>query len=70
MKYIMFQMNPTLKQFLREKRGKYLSILLNDNDRSLSVSRRFLRNLKERFTNHKRKHNVRLKAWHELNNKT
>ena len=47
-----------------KKRGKYIRSLPADDDRSLSVSRKFYNNLKENFLNHKRKHNVSLKLWH------
>ena len=42
------------------KRGKYLTSLLTDDDRSLGVSRKFSENFKENFTNYKRKHNAGL----------
>ena len=35
----------------------------------MSISRKISRNLKENFPNHKRKHNVSLKLWHEVNTK-
>ena len=57
---MMFGMNLTLKKFQRKKCGKYLCSLLNDDDRSLSVSMNVSKNIKENFPNHKRKHNVSL----------
>ena len=44
--------------------------MLTDDNRSLSVSRKFSKNLKENFPNHKRKNNVVFKLWHEVNTKT
>ena len=35
----------------------------------MSVSRNFSNNFKEKFPNHKRKHNMSLKLWHEVNTK-
>ena len=67
-KYMMFGKNLILKQFLK-KCGKYLSSLPTDDDRSLSVSKRFSKNLKEKFLNYKRKHIASLKLWHEVNTK-
>ena len=64
----MFVMNLTLKQF-QEKRGKYLSILLTGDDRILSASRKFSKNIIEKFPNHKRKYNVSPISWHEVNTK-
>ena len=43
--------------------------MLTGGDISLSVSRKFSDNLKENFLNHKQKHNVSLKLWHEVNTK-
>ena len=51
------------------KSGKYHNSLLTDDDKSLSVSRNFSNNFKEKFPNHKRKHNMSLKLWHEVNTK-
>ena len=64
----MFEMNLTLKQF-QEKHSKYLSSLLTDNDRSLSVQKTFQKIFKENFRNHKRKHNMSLNVWHKVNTK-
>ena len=47
----------------------YHSSFLTGDDISLSVSRNFSNNSKENLLNHKRKHNVSLKLWHELNTK-
>ena len=52
-----------------KKRGKYHNSLITDDDRSLIFSRRFSKNLKENFSNHKQKHNASLKLWHGLNTK-
>ena len=52
-----------------KKCGKYLSSFHTDDDRSLSVSRNFSKNIKENFLNQKRKHNVILNLWHEVNTK-
>ena len=51
------------------KRGKYHNSLLTDDDRSLSIPRKFSRNLKENFPNHIQKYNASLTLWHEVNNK-
>ena len=65
---MMFRMNLILKQFLG-KRGKYLSSFTSADDRSLSVSRKFYKTIKENFPKQKRKHNVSLNLWHEVNTK-
>ena len=65
---MMFGTNPKIK-LLNKKRGKYHNILLSDNDISLIVSGNFSENFKDKFMNHKRKHNVGLKFWHKLNTK-
>ena len=52
-----------------KKHGKYHNFLLTDNDRSLIISRKISRNLKESFPNHKQKHNLSIKLWHEVNTK-
>ena len=44
--------------------------MLTDDDRRLSVSRNFSKNLKGNFPNHKQEHNASLKLWHEVNTKT
>ena len=49
------------------KSGRYHNIFLTDDDRSLSISRNFSSILKENFPNHKRKHNLSITLWHELN---
>ena len=64
----MFGTNLILKQFL-EKRGEYLSNFLTEVDRSLSVSSRFSKTFKDKFTNHKHKQDVILNSWHEVNTK-
>ena len=66
---MMSEMNLTLKHF-QKQRGKYLSSLPTDDDISLSVSRKFSKKFKENFPNHKRKHNVIINLWHEVNTKT
>ena len=43
-----------------KNRGKYLSSLPTDDDRTLSVSRKLYKKFKDNFTNHKRKHNMGL----------
>ena len=53
----------------RKKRGTYISGFLTDDDRRLSVSRDFSKRFKENFPKHKRKHNVSLNLWHEVNTK-
>ena len=67
-KYMMSEMNLTLKHF-QKQRGKYLSSLPTDDDISLSVSRKFSKKLKYTLSNHKRKHNMSIKLWHEVNTK-
>ena len=69
MKYMMFGMNPTMKHFLIKKRGKYYNSLITDDERILSILRNIYSDLKENFPNHKQKHNVSLKLWHEVNTK-
>ena len=63
---MMFGMNQIMKTFLI-KCGKYRNSFLTDDDSSLNVSRNFSNIFEENFPNHKRKHNVRLKLWHEVN---
>ena len=52
-----------------KKLGKYLRSFLSDDDRSLSVSTNFYKNFKENIPNHKRKHNLSLNSWYEVNTK-
>ena len=52
-----------------KKRSKYHNRLPTDDDISLSVSSKFSNNLKEKFLNHKWKHNLSLKFLHEVTNK-
>ena len=51
------------------KHGKNLISLPTYDDRSLSVSRNFSKNLKYNFPHYKWKKNVSLNLWHELNTK-
>ena len=46
---------------------EYQNSLLTGNDRNLNMSWNYSRNLKENFSNHKRKHNVSLSLYHETN---
>ena len=64
---MMFGIILKLKQFL--KSCKYLISLPNDEDISLSVSRKFSKHFEENFFNHKQKHNGSLKLWNEVNTK-
>ena len=65
---MMFGVNLTLKEFPK-KSGKYLISLPNEDDKSLSVSRKFSKNFKENFPKHKPKYNVSINSWNELNTK-
>ena len=46
-----------------------LLLLADYNYRSLSVSWEFKKDIKYNFPDHKRKHNVSINPWHELNTK-
>ena len=59
MKYIMFGMNISLEQFMK-KNTKYFSSLLTDDDKGLSVSKKFSKFFKEKLLNQKQKHDVSL----------
>ena len=52
-----------------KERGKYLISFPSGDDKRLGVSRKFYEKFKENFPNHKRKHNVILNLWHEVNTK-
>ena len=52
-----------------KKRGEYLISLITDDDRSLSVLRKFSKKFKESFPSHTGKHNLSLNLWNDLNTK-
>ena len=53
------------EQFPDTKRSKYQNSLLTDDYRKLGMSKNIYRNLKEKFQNHKWKHNVSPTFYHE-----
>ena len=52
-----------------KKHSKFHNGFFTYDDRSLSISRKSSKSLKKAVTNHKQKHNVSLKFWHEVNTK-